>query len=78
MRGSGLAHQQKQVFESVYANVSLLRGVLEGKLGVVENETAALRDFLQTRLGAPWRGEWTAGSARSGKSYGCHAPLTLA
>lgn len=52
MRGSGdTTHpQQKQLFDSVYANVSLLRAVLEGKIGVVEDATASLRDFFQARL----------------------------
>lgn len=42
--------QQKQLFDSVYANVSMLRAVLEGKIGVVEDQTSALRDFFQARL----------------------------
>ncbi len=52
IRGGGdtLAFQQKEIFEGVYANVSLLRSLLEGKIGVVENETVALRDFFQSRL----------------------------
>jgi hypothetical protein len=52
MRGSmDTTHpQQKQLFDSVYANVSMLRAVLEGKIGVVEDETSALRDFFQARL----------------------------
>jgi hypothetical protein len=52
MRGSTdtIAHQQKDVFESVYANVSILRGFLEGKLGVVEDQIAGLLDFLRGRL----------------------------
>jgi hypothetical protein len=48
--GDSLPYQQKAVFESVHANASILKGILEGKLGVVEDETAALRDFLQARL----------------------------
>lgn len=44
--------QQKQLFDSVLSNVSVLRAVLEEKLGVVEGKTAALRDFLQARLRA--------------------------
>jgi hypothetical protein len=48
--GDTVAFQQKEIFESVYANVSLLRSFLEGKIGVVENETVALRDFFQAKL----------------------------
>lgn len=52
MRGSmDTTHpQQKQMFDSIYANVSMLRAILEGKIGVVEDKTVALRDFLQARL----------------------------
>jgi len=42
--------QQKQLFDSVFSNVSMLRAVIEGKLGVVEDKTSALRDFFQARL----------------------------
>jgi hypothetical protein len=42
--------QQKQLFDGVYANVAMLRAVLEGKLGIVEDQTAALIDFFQARL----------------------------
>jgi hypothetical protein len=42
--------QHKQLFDSIYANVSMLRAVLEGKLGLVEDATAALSDFFQARL----------------------------
>jgi hypothetical protein len=42
--------QRKEIFDGVYANLSLLKGFLEGQLGVVENETEALRDFFQARL----------------------------
>jgi len=48
--GDTVAFEQKEIFEGVYANVSLLRSLLEGKIGVVENETAGLRDFFQSRL----------------------------
>jgi REase_DpnII-MboI len=47
-----LPFQRKEVFDSVYANLSVLKGVVENQLGVVENETEALRDFLQARLRA--------------------------
>lgn len=45
-----IALQQKEVFESVHTNASVLKAFLEGKLGVVDDEIAALRDFLQARL----------------------------
>jgi hypothetical protein len=48
--GDTLAFQQKEVFEAVHANASVLKGFLESELGVVEDETAALRDFFQARL----------------------------
>lgn len=48
--GDTVAYQQKEVFEAVHANVSLLKSFLEGQLGVVEDQTSALRDFLQARL----------------------------
>jgi len=52
MPGSGktVAYQQKEIFEGVYANVSILCGLLEGKLGIVESETKALQDFLQSKV----------------------------
>ncbi|MGE4450472.1 hypothetical protein [Castellaniella sp.] len=52
MRGSGgtIAHQQKDVFENVYVNVSLLRSTLESRLGVVEDQITNLIDFLRSRL----------------------------
>lgn len=52
MRGSGdtLAIHQKEVFESVYANVSLLRSTLESRLGVVEDQIENLNDFFRARL----------------------------
>jgi hypothetical protein len=48
--GDTMALQQKEWFEAVYANASLLKGFLESKIGIVEDETAALRDFFQARL----------------------------
>jgi hypothetical protein len=48
--GDTIAYQQKEIFESVHANASLLKSYLEGQLGLVEDQTAALRDFLQARL----------------------------
>lgn len=48
--GGTLVYQRKEIFEAVYANVSLLKSVLENRLGVVEDETIALRDFFEARL----------------------------
>ena len=45
-----LAIQQKQYFEAVHANASVLKAYLESQLGVVDDETIGLRDFLQARL----------------------------
>ena len=48
--GDTLPFQQKEIFESVYANLSLLRAFLETKIGVVEDEILVIRDFLQSRV----------------------------
>ena len=48
--GDTLSSQQKEIFESVYANLSLLRGFFETEIGIVDDEILALRDFLQSRL----------------------------
>lgn len=52
IRGTGdtLPDQRKEVFETVYSNAALLKSFLEGQLGIVEDQTAALRDFVQARL----------------------------
>jgi hypothetical protein len=42
--------QQKEIFDGVYANVSVLRATLEGMIGLVEDKTTALNDFLHARL----------------------------
>ena len=42
--------QRQAIFESVHANLSLLRGFLETKIGVADDELIALRDFLHARL----------------------------
>jgi len=47
-----LPFQRKEIFDSVYANLLLLRGLLENQLGVVESEIESLRDFFQARLRA--------------------------
>lgn len=48
--GDTVLPQQKQLFDGVFANVSVLRAMLEGKIGLVEDATVALRDFFQARL----------------------------
>lgn len=52
MRGptDTIAIQQKDVFQAVHANLSILEAFLESRVGFVEDEVAALRDFLQSRL----------------------------
>jgi hypothetical protein len=45
-----LPFQRKELFDAVYADVSLLKAMLENQIGVVEDETEALRDFFQARL----------------------------
>jgi hypothetical protein len=48
--GDTIAIQQKSIFESVHANVSVLKSFLEGELGLVDDEVAGLRDFIEARL----------------------------
>lgn len=48
--GKTLVYQQKEIFQGVHTNVSLLKGISENRLGVIEDETVALRDFFQARL----------------------------
>lgn len=45
-----LPSKQKEIYESIIMELSLLRGVLETNIGVVDDEVRALRDFLQSRL----------------------------
>jgi len=45
-----LPFQRKEIFDSVYANLSLLKGILENELGVIQDQTEAIRDFFQARL----------------------------
>lgn len=45
-----LLSQRKEIFDSVYANLSLLKSILENELGVIDDETEAIRDFFQARL----------------------------
>jgi REase_DpnII-MboI len=48
--GDTLAFQQREIFQGVHANVPRLRGFLENKIGVIEDETVAIRDFFQAKL----------------------------
>jgi hypothetical protein len=41
---------QKQLFDNVYANVAMLRSLLEVGIGYAEDETQKLKDFLQANL----------------------------
>ena len=45
-----VAMQQKELFEDVYANLSLLRAFLESEADVLGDQIQNLRDFLQSRL----------------------------
>jgi hypothetical protein len=45
-----LPFERKEIFDSVYANLSLLKGILENEIGVIDDETEAIRDFFQARL----------------------------
>ena len=45
-----LPNNQKEIFEAVIIQLSLLIGTLETHIGVVDDEIFALRDFLQSRL----------------------------
>lgn len=41
---------QKEIFDSVYSNLALLKSLLEGAIGYAEDETQNLRDFIQANL----------------------------
>lgn len=45
-----IAMQQKEVFESVHANLSLLRAHLESQENILGDQISTLHDFLQSRL----------------------------
>ena len=42
--------QQKEFFESVYTNVSILKAYLENRIGLKKDERTNLRDFFQANL----------------------------
>jgi hypothetical protein len=48
--GDTVAVQQKEFFEAVHANASILKGILENEIGIVQDEIAGIKDFLQARL----------------------------
>jgi REase_DpnII-MboI len=48
--GNTVPSTRKAVFDSVYADLCVLKGVLEGQLGVVDDQTESLRNFIQARL----------------------------
>lgn len=48
--GDTLPDQRKEIFESVYTNLALLRSFLETQLDTIDDEILSLRDFLQSRL----------------------------
>lgn len=47
---STIALQQKGLFESVHANLSVLKAYLENKAGTKENKVIQIRDFLEANL----------------------------
>ena len=48
--GDTVPFQRKEIFDSVHANLSLLRAFLETEIGVVDDEILGLRDFFQSRM----------------------------
>jgi hypothetical protein len=48
--GDSWGLQQKEYFEAIHANLSILIAYLEQELGVTHDELEALKDFLQARL----------------------------
>ena len=45
-----IALQQKELFEGIHANLSILKAFLESKLGVRTNKVRSLTDFFQSSL----------------------------
>jgi len=41
---------QKEYFEAAYSNTALLKSLLEGVIGYAEDQTHALRDFIQANV----------------------------
>lgn len=48
--GNTIAIQQKGYFDSVHANLSILKAFLENKIGVKEDKVLQIKDFLQANL----------------------------
>ena len=48
--GHMLPYQRVSIFQGVYTNLNVLRAILESRIGIVEEESSTLRDFLQSRL----------------------------
>lgn len=48
--GKTIAIQQKGYFDSVHSNLSILKAFLENKIGVREDKTLQIKDFLQANL----------------------------
>lgn len=48
--GNTIAMQQKGFFDSVHSNLSILKAFLENKIGLREDKTLQIRDFLQANL----------------------------
>jgi len=48
--GNTIAMQQKGFFDSVHSNLSILKAFLENKIGIREDKTLQIRDFLQANL----------------------------
>jgi len=42
--------EQKEKFDTAYANVALLKSLIEGAIGYAEDQTSSLRDFIQVNL----------------------------
>jgi hypothetical protein len=42
--------EQKEYFDTAYANAALLKSLLEGAIGYAEDQTSNLRDFIQANL----------------------------
>ncbi len=45
-----IALQQKNYFDSVHANLSILKAFLENKLGIKEDKVLQIKDFLKANL----------------------------
>jgi len=48
--GNTIAMQQKGFFDSVHSDLSILKAFLENKIGIREDKTLQIKDFLQANL----------------------------